>query len=482
MITGILILLPALFSLVLLTRQDARSSWTLALAVSIAEFFISVWGLILYLTSCPCQMILHMKWIESMGVSLRFGMDGISLLMVLLTTFLVPFIIASARDYQIRRPWAFFALILLLESAFIGVFTTSNGLVFYIFWELALIPAWFICALWGGEDRIRITFKFFIYTFTGSLFMLVTLIWLYYHTPMPHSFDMEYLYSAALTPQAKIWVALGLFLAFAIKIPVFPFHTWQPDTYVTSPMPGTILLAALMSKMGLYGMIRWLVPVVPATISHYGMIVMILTVAGILYASVIAIRQGELKRFAAYASLAHVGLVAAGILSLSMRAMEGAVIQMVSHGINITGLFLIIWMIEKRVRTREIASLGGLVSSAPWLSAFFMVILLANIALPLTNGFIGEFLLLLGIFEYSKLLGAFAGLTIIFGAVYMLRMYQRTALGEANDLTREIPDLTRGEVIILLPLVVMIFWIGINPSMFFHIATPAINEIFAIIR
>jgi NADH-quinone oxidoreductase subunit M len=370
----------------------------------------------------------------------------------------------------------------LIETAFMGVFSTTNGLVFYIFWELALIPAYFISALWGGADRIRITFKFFIYTFTGSLFMLVALIYLYYRTPAPHSFDVEFLYSAILSPEARIWVSLAFFAAFAVKVPIFPFHTWQPDTYTVSPTAGTMVLSGIMLKMGLYGLIRFLLPIGTSAVLSYGKAGMILAITGIVYASVIAIRQSDLKRFFAYVSLAHVGLIAAGILSVTMMGMEGAIIQMVSHGINITGLFIILGFIERRVKTREINSLGGMAASAPWLAVCFMIILLANIALPLTNGFVGEFLLLLGIFEYSKIMAAVAGLTVILSAVYMLRMYQRVMLGEPNDLTRGVADLDRVEILTLVPLIILILWIGLFPQMFIHIAAPSVYEIYSIIK
>jgi NADH-quinone oxidoreductase subunit M len=482
MITGILIILPLLFSLVIFSLKDEKWIRLLATAGSVIEFLVSLYGLFLYSTQCHCQLQLNIGWIASLHVNLRFGVDGISLLLVLLTTFLTPLIILSSLSHATHKPSVFYGLILLMEMAFIGVFSAYDGLVFYIFWELALIPAYFICAVWGGNDRIRITFKFFIYTFTGSLFMLLALIYLYFRTPAPHSFEIIYLYAAHLTPIEQGWLFLAFFLAFAIKIPIFPFHTWQPDTYTEAPAGGTMLLAGIMLKMGTYGLIRFLLPICPIAVKEWGWIALALSVTGIIYASVIAIRQSDIKRLIAYASLAHVGLIAAGIFTLTQKGLEGAVIQMISHGINITGLFIIISLIEKRMKTRNIPQIEGMAIHAPWLAAIFMILLLGSIGLPLTNGFIGEFLLLFGIFETNVWIAAIAGLTIIFSAVYMLWMYQCTMLGKPSEASQGIRDLSLTEAIPLVPLVVMVFWIGIFPNFFLHLAEPAIQEIISLVH
>jgi NADH-quinone oxidoreductase subunit M len=477
MLTIILIVFPLALSLLLLTLKGEKAIRQIALAGSVIEFGVAVAAYIQFRTSCHCNLLFTADWLATMGVSLKFGMDGISLLMVMLTTFLLPVIILASFNHSYSKPAAFYSLVLLMEMALVGVFTAFDGLMFYIFWELTLIPAYFICAVWGGNDRIRITFKFFIYTFVGSLFMLVALIYIYFKTPFPHSFDFQWFYLVTLTPAEQTWIFAAFFLAFAIKIPVFPLHTWQPDTYTVSPAPGSMLLAGIMLKMGLYGMIRWMVPVCHAAMHQFAPVVMILAVTGIVYASVIAIRQGDMKRLVAYSSIAHVGLIAAGVFALNPYAMQGAVIQMVSHGINIVGLFFAIDMIEKRAGTRSIGELGGIATRAPRLAVFFMITLLGSIALPLTNGFVGEFLLLLGIFEYSKILAAIAGLTIIFSAVYMLWMYQRTMLGKTNGITENISDLTWTESAVFIPLVIMIFWIGLSPGLFLETALPDVMQI-----
>ena len=345
MLTVVLILFPLLISLVLFFLRDERHVRLVAISGSVGTFGLAVASFVQFKYYCHCNLLAHADWFDPIGISLAFGMDGISLLLVLLTTLLVPVIILSSYSRKFSKPSAFYGLVLLMEAALIGVFTSMDGMLFYIFWELTLIPAWFICALWGGEDRIRITFKFFAYTFTGSLFMLVALIWLWFRTPLPHSFDFH-IHAVMLNPAEQAWIFAAFFLAFAVKIPVFPFHTWQPDTYTVSPAAGTMLLAGIMLKMGIYGMMRWMIPVVPGAVEQFGTMAMILAADGIVYASVIAIRQQDMKRLVAYSSIAHVGLIAAGVLTLSAVAWNGAVIQMLSHGINIVGLFIVIELIE----------------------------------------------------------------------------------------------------------------------------------------
>ena len=482
MLTIILILLPLALSLITLSLKKEKAIRYFVLTGALIEFGLAVAAFIQYKTSCHCQLLFRADWFASMGVSLKFGMDGISLLLVMLTTFLLPVIIMASFSHSYERPSAFYSLIMLMEMALVGVFTAFDGLMFYVFWEMALIPAYFICAVWGGNDRIRITFKFFIYTFTGSLFMLGALIYLYSRTPLPHSFDFQWIYAVALTPTEQLWIFLAFFLAFAVKIPIFPFHTWQPDTYTEAPAAGSMLLAGIMLKMGIYGMIRWMIPICHQALQQWGTLAMILAVTGIVYASLIAIRQKDMKRLVAYSSIAHVGLISAGVFALTIHSMQGAMIQMISHGINIVGLFLVIDLIEQRTKTRNIADLGGIALKAPRLAVFFMVILLGSIALPLTNGFVGEFLLLLGIFEYSVVFSAIGGLTIIFSAVYMLWMYQRTMLGTTNQLTGQIADLTWTEMATLIPLVVMIFWIGLFPGLFLDVALPDVLQILNFVK
>jgi NADH-quinone oxidoreductase subunit M len=351
--------------------------------------------------------------------------------------------------------------------------------VFYLFWELALIPIYFIAGVWGGERRIAVTFKFFIYTIFGSLFMLVALVYLYFQTPGTHSSDITALYNVSLSMFDQRWVFWFLFIAFAIKMPVFPFHTWQPDTYTESPAPATMLLSGIMLKMGIYGVIRWLLPIVPAGAAEYGPIVMVLSIIGIVYASIIAIRQRDMKRLLAYSSIAHVGLISAGLFTFTLQGLQGSMIQMLSHGINVVGLFFIIDIIFKRTQTRQLDQLGGITQATPILSVFFVLLLLGSVALPLTNGFVGEFLLLSGVFKYNAWAGAIAGTTIILGAVYMLRMFQGSMLGERTGFTETLRDVNGTEIAVLAPLAIMVIWIGIFPNSFLSISEPAITQLLA---
>ena len=478
MITGLLFLIPLLTAPWVMATLGDKAIWRNALIASLIEFAASLLIFLQFRNSGVPELILSFPWISSLGVRFSFGMDGLSLLLVLLTTFLTPIIILASSRFQARRLNIYFGLILIMEMALIGVFTAQDGLVFYLFWELALIPIYFISAIWGGASRIRITFKFFIYTLSGSLIMLVALIYVYFQTPFPHSFGFQALYHAYLEIGAQRWVFAAFFLAFAIKIPIFPFHTWQPDTYTEAPAAGSMLLAGIMLKMGLYGILRLMIPLCPLAFNDLGLPAILLSIAGIVYASIIALRQKDLKRMFAYVSIAHVGLIAAGSFSLKDIALQGAVIQMFSHGINIVGLFILIDIIENRFRSRRIDNLGGIAQAMPRFAIVFMIILLGSIALPLTNGFVGEFLLLLGLFGYNPWISLAAGSTIIFGAAYMLWTYQRVMLGNLPEkLAGKAADLYPSEMMALIPLVVMVVWIGCYPKPFLQLAEPALRSI-----
>jgi NADH-quinone oxidoreductase subunit M len=454
-----------------------QSAGRIAFVLSLAELILSAVLLYQFNPNGGLQFVQNYWWIHNLGISYNVGLDGIGILLVMLTTFLVPLIILSSLNKPYKNAPLFYSMILVMQFALVGVFSALDGFLFYVFWELALIPIYLICLIWGGQDRLRITLKFFIYTLTGSLLMLVALIWLWQQTPGAHTFDLAEFYKLNLTSAQQCWLFWGFFLAFAIKMPVFPFHTWQPDTYVDSPTPGTMLLSGIMLKMGIFGVIRWMLPVVPLGVQEWGMTAMVLSVIGIVYASCIAIVQKDFKRLIAYSSIAHVGLISAGIFSLSFQGMQGGVLQMITHGINVVGLFFIADMISSRVDTRQLDELGGIRNHAPAFATYFMIIMLASVALPLTNGFVGEFLLINGIFQYNTILSAIAGLTIILGAVYMLRSYQRISLGEANNLTMQFADLTMNEKAVLIPIVILIFLIGLYPQPFLDIAGPTVEAL-----
>ncbi len=449
----------------------------IALGATILEFVFSIGLALSFLPNGGTQFVENYWWVQGLGISYHVGMDGISLLLVLLTTFLLPLIVLSSFQHDYKNPGLFYFLILVMQSALLGVFVSLDAFLFYVFWELALIPIYLICLVWGGKDRVRITLKFFIYTLFGSLLMLVALIWLWAQTPGGHSFDINAFYALNIDPASQAWIFWALFLAFAIKIPIFPFHTWQPDTYTDSPTAGTMLLSGIMLKMGIYGLLRWMLPVIPEGVHEWSNLAIILCVVGIIYASLIAWVQKDFKRLIAYSSIAHVGLIAAGVFSLSFQGLHGSVFQMLSHGVNVVGLFFIVDIIERRTQTREFDSLGGIRLVAPGFSTYFMIILLASIALPLTNGFVGEFLLINGLYQYSTLAAAAAGLTIIFGAVYMLNAYRKIVLGQGKALTESFTELNPKEKLVLVPIVILIFWMGIFPDFFLNISEPSIKAL-----
>jgi len=349
-------------------------------------------------------------------------------------------------------------------------------LLYYIFWELALIPIYFIALRWGGPNRVNVTLKFFIYTLAGSLLMLFGFIMLYWYNP-EHSFDIRELYRTYISDKNQSWLFWMFFLAYAVKIPIVPFHTWQADTYRESPTQGTMLLSGIMLKMGTYSLLRWLLPIVPMGVHQWGPVAISLCVIGIVYASVIAIKQKNLKNLLAYSSLAHVGLIAAGIFALNLHGFQGSVVQMLAHGINVVGLFFCADIIFNRTNSINLDNLGGIRNLAPQFASVFMVIVLGSVALPLTNGFIGEFLLLYGVYEYNTWLSVFAGLTIILGAVYMLRMYKKVMLGNPGPRVLEFKDLYWNEMLALGILVVLIVVMGVYPKPIFEIAEPVLQTI-----
>jgi NADH-quinone oxidoreductase subunit M len=478
MLTTLLIILP-LIGAAASVAAGAANARKIALATTIIEFILAIVAYKTHLAN-PQDALLttNVMWSSALNANFHVSMDGISLLLVLLTTLLTPFIILSSFSKEYGNSRSFYALVLTMQAALVGVFTAMDGLLFYVFWELALIPIWFICLLFGGEGRQRITFKFFIYTLFGSLFMLAALIYLYIHAN--NSFDIEALYRAGQSLEAgqQTMIFWMLFLAFAIKMPVFPFHTWQPDTYVNAPTQGTMLLSGIMLKMGTYGLIRWLMPMVSVQVAQEnGKIAAILAVISIVYASLIAIAQKDFKRMIAYSSIAHVGLIAAGILAWNIQGIQGGLVQMLAHGINVIGLFFIYDIIASRVNTGEMNVMGGIRGVAPQFALMFLIVLLGSVALPLTNGFVGEFLLLNGLFQYNGWLAIFGGLTVILGAVYMLRGYQKMMLGETTERTLSFADLTANEKWVLIPICILIIAFGVYPKPILDLTEPSVNAL-----
>jgi len=474
-IVSTLIFLPLIGGL--LTFFSGKNARQTAMAFAIAELLLSLWTTIgQFDPSAGMQLVENRWWIGDLGIRYYVGLDGISLLLVLLTTVLVPLILLSGFSREVKNPSAYYGLMLIMQSALVGVFSALDAFLFYVFWELALIPIYLICLNWGGADRYRITLKFFIYTLFGSLLMLVAFIWMRAQTA-DHTFAIEGFYSLGLSANAQSWIFWALFLAFAIKMPVFPLHTWQPDTYTDSPTQGTMLLSGIMLKMGIYGVIRWMLPVLPDAFREYGTLAITLSVIGVVYGSFIAWRQNDFKRLIAYSSIAHVGMIAAGIFSMTTQGIQGGILQMLSHGVNVVGLFFVADILMHRTKTRELTLLGGVRTLAPSFATAFLIILLASVALPGTNGFIGEFMLLTGIFRYDAWLAAAAGLSVIMGAVYMLRAYRKSMLGEPSVSARGFIDLSWNEKAVLYPIILLIFLFGVYPDPLIHLVEPSVKSL-----
>lgn len=465
MIVLLLILIPLIGGFVsfLLKGEKTVKAW--ALLTSLATLGVSVAGL---QSKSTDALRFSTSWMGSLGSSFTVQLDGMSQLLCLLTALAYPLILIATWKTSYRKVHNFFALMLLTQAGLMGVFTAMDALLFYFFWELALIPVYFLCSQWGGERRIPVTFKFFIYTFTGSVLMLIGLLYLYFQTP-DRSFAIESFYNLSLEMSTQTWVFWLLFAAFAVKMPIFPFHTWQPDTYEQSPTATTMVLSGIMVKMGVFGVIRWLLPVVPIASFAWGDVVMSLAVTGVIYASIIAIQQNDLKRLIAYSSIAHVGLMAAAIFAEHKSALQGVMMQMFNHGINIIGLWIVAELIERQFGTRKLSELGGLAQKAPVLATLLVIVAFANISLPLTNAFVGEFMMFNGIFgstvtKYNIVFASLAGLSIILAAVYTLNMIQKIFFGNTNTLTAAATDIYANERLALGVIVLLIFVFGVYPQ------------------
>lgn len=470
----LLLLFPLVGAFVLTFIRQPKSAKQLALLFSLVTFALTIPFWSGFQHGPGMQFEQQYSWIPALGINFHIGIDGISLPLVLLTNILIPLIILSAFSYDYKGN--FYALVLAMQTGLLLVFTALDAFTFYVGWEVALIPIYFICALWGGENRIRVNLKFFIYTFLGSLLMLIAIIYLHVQVPTG-DFELTSFYNLALDSATQRWIFWAFFIAFAIKMPIFPFHTWQPDTYTEAPTAGTMLLSGIMLKMGTYGAIRWLIPVAPQGFEAYWKLALILSIIGVVYASIIAFKQQDFKRLVAYSSIAHVGLISAGIFAWNVQGVQGAIIQMVNHGISVVGLFFILDIITRQMGTREMSAMGGIAKVAPKLAIYFLIIVMGAVGLPLTNGFIGEFLLLIGVYEIGLWYALFAGLTLILGAVYMLRMYQKVMLGPVNDKTATFQDVRANELIVLTVIAGLVILIGVYPQPLLDISEGAVTEL-----
>ena len=417
------------------------------------------------------------SWLTALNSRFILQADGLSKILILLTAISFPAIFIATSKNQIQNKNSFLGLMLLTQAGLMGVFLAGDALLFYFFWELALIPVYFLCSIWGGEKRITITFKFFIYTFLGSLLMLIGIILLYSNTA-DHSFSIESFKHANLTNGQQLTAFALFFTAFAIKMPIFPLHTWQPDAYEQSPTAVTMVLSAVMVKMGLYGVIRWLLPLFPMAAAAHASFVITLSVIGIIYASFIAIRQDDVKRLIAYSSIAHIGLMSAALFTNTSIGLQGVLVQLFSHGINVLGLWIIADIIEQQTGTRSMKALGGLAKKQPTLAILLVGFAFANIALPLTNAFIGEFLMFNALFQYNPWMAAIAGVSVILAAIYTLNMVQKIAYGEISTATNTMENPNKNAQGVLIVLLVVVFVTGIYPQSLFNITADTLQQMF----
>jgi len=485
----ILVFLPAAWALVgLLIPAKSGGSAPLkywALAGSLVTFFLSIF---LYAQFSPhgeeFQWLENASWIPSLGISYSVGIDGISLWLVMLTTFLMPIAILGSFKAVDHREKEYYFLLLALETGMLGAFVSLDLFLFYVFWEVMLIPMYFLVGIWGGKERIYAAMKFFLYTMVGSLLMLVAIFYLaYQHKVQLGSYstlilDLYKLHipgAGYFGAQSLLFLAFSL--AFAIKVPLFPLHTWLPDAHVQAPTAGSVILAAVLLKMGGYGFLRIAFPLFPQAVSLYQVPFMTLGAIAIIYGALVATVQPDIKKLVAYSSVSHMGYVILGLFSLNQIGVTGSIYQMLNHGISTGALFLLVGMIYERRHTREISAFGGITRVMPLFAVAFMIVTLSSVALPGTNGFVGEFLILLGSWNTNRILASVAALGVVLGAVYMLWMFQRVMFGPiTHEENKKLHDLSLREVLVLAPLVIAIFVMGIFPNLFFEKMDPSVQR------
>lgn len=466
MILVFLLLIPFLVGIVSFMAKDAAKN--VALFGSLCSLAVSIYVAAL----CGTEQVasISIPWMPAIGAQFSLAADGMAAMLCMLTGIIFPVALLINRNKNIENPAAYYGLMMMSQVGLMGVFLSADALLFYFFWELALIPVYFLSSRWGGERRIAVTFKFFVYTFVGSLMMLAALIYLSMQTNGVNAMSWDNIIAAGKgLPLVQQHIVFGLlFVAFAIKMPIFPFHTWQPDAYEQAPTQVTIILSALMVKMGIYAVLRWLIPVLPEATAYWADLVMTLAIFGIVYASLLAMMQTNIKRLVAYSSIAHMGLMCAAAFANTDLSHHGLLVQMFNHGINITAMWVIVNMVEQRYGTQDLKKMGGLANTAPAIAIALVIISFANIALPLTNGFIGEFMLFTGIFQsasqYHIIFMIVAGLGIILGAVYTLSMVQKVAYGENNSGVATIAKMSSAEWTAVIILVAFIIVLGVFPQ------------------
>ncbi len=446
-----------------------------------SSIFVFAFSLFLYQNYDPrsseFQFVEQYSWFGDTNITYHLGVDGISLYFILLSAFLTPICILASWNSIKTRIKEYMIAFLVLESFMIGTFAALDTVLFYVFFEGVLIPMFLIIGIWGGARRVYASFKFFLYTLLGSVLMLLAILMLYH---VGGSTDMSVLANASIDPGLQKWLWLAFFASFAVKMPMWPFHTWLPDAHVEAPTAGSVILAGVLLKMGGYGFLRFSLPMLPDASAYFAPMMMWLSVIAIIYTSLVALVQNDMKKLIAYSSVAHMGFVTLGIFSFTTQGVEGAIFQMISHGIISSGLFLCVGVVYDRLHTREIGRYGGLVNNMPAYAVVFMTLMLGSVGLPGTSGFVGEFLSLLGAFEYNFVYAALAAFGMVLGAAYMLVLYRRVIFGpQDNKDAAEMSDLNKFEKITLIPLVALVFYLGVFPNSVLEKLSPAVTSITA---
>jgi len=483
-ILSIITFLPFIGALIVAGIPGARKGLIqkVSLFISFLTFLISLPLFFLYKSELgTIQFTESYTWVKEFGIGYRMGIDGISLLLILLTTFISPIVFMSSWGHIQKRTKEFNILYQIMCTGMIGVFAATDLFLFYVFWEVTLIPLYFIIGIWGGPRRIYASFKFFIYTMIGSLLMLVAIIYLIIlsgeQLGTPHAGFFTILASVTIPHEAQTWLFLAFALAFAIKVPLFPFHTWLPDAHVEAPTSGSIILAGVLLKMGTYGLVRFCIPLFPHAVDQFTTTFMVLSVIGILYGAMLAWAQSDMKKLVAYSSISHLGFVVLGLFALNSQGIAGGVLQMVNHGLSTGALFLLVGIVYERRHKRDISDFGGIGKIMPIFATFFFIVTLSSIGLPGLNGFVGEILILQGAFIFDWRFAVPATLGLLFGAIYMLSMYGRVFMGPADKPeNKELKDLNKRELVSVLPIVVLIFVIGFFPGFFLRKIETSIQK------
>ena len=484
--------------LLMVGREQIRSLRTGAFVTSVITFLASLPLPFAYDQTTPAvQFVDRASWIPSIGVTYFFGLDGISLWLVMLTTFLSPIAILCSFESIKHRAKEYYIFMLILETGMLGVFVALDFFLFYVFWEVMLVPMYFLIGVWGSDRRLYSAIKFFLYTLFGSVVMLLGILAIYFYAGAQtgtYTFDVLELMRVAyphapvinllgvsLSFQDLVWLSFAL--SFAIKVPMFPFHTWLPDAHTDAPTAGSVILAGVLLKMGTYGFLRFNLPMFPEASKHFVPLVFVLAIIAIVYGAMVCMVQPDMKRLIAYSSVSHMGFVMLGMFAFNSQGVEGSLLQMINHGLSTGGLFLIVGLIYDRRHTRQIAELGGLSKQMPIYATLFAIIMFSSMGLPGLNGFVGEFLILIGAFRVSWVWGAFAVTGIVLGAAYMLWLYQRTMFGEiTKDANKTLPDLDAREMATLIPIIVFCFWIGLYPVPFLRAMETSVANTIQIVE